>query len=77
MESKRFRIHPSTKGTVFTEAEKQELGMISLVPDGSEPEDVQLRCWLLRVAQKKTGLELLPLVKLLDQQPKAFLPNHH
>ena len=44
------------------------------MPDVSEVEDVQ---YGVQVAQKKTGLELLPLVNLLDQQPNVFLPNHH
>ena len=44
------------KSTAFTEAEKQELGLIGLVPDGFETEDLQLQRVLLQLGQKNTDL---------------------
>jgi malate dehydrogenase (oxaloacetate-decarboxylating)(NADP+) len=61
------------KSTAFTEAEKQELGLIGLVPDVSETEDLQLRRVLLQLAQKNTDLErYIYLVNLLDHDETLF-----
>ena len=61
------------KSTAFTEAEKQELGLIGLVPDGSETEDLQLQRVLLQLGQKNTDLErYIYLVNLLDHNETLF-----
>lgn len=61
------------KSTAFTEAEKQELGLIGLVPDVSETEDLQLRRVLLQLAQKHTDLDrYIYLVNLLDHSETLF-----
>jgi malate dehydrogenase (oxaloacetate-decarboxylating)(NADP+) len=45
------------KSTAFSEAEKQALGLVGLVPDVTEDEDLQLRRVNLQLAQKPTDLE--------------------
>ena len=47
-------LHDPTlnKSTAFTEAEREALGIVGLVPDVTEPEDLQLRRALFRWAQK-------------------------
>jgi malate dehydrogenase (oxaloacetate-decarboxylating)(NADP+) len=61
------------KSTAFTETEKQELGLVGLVPDVTETEDLQLRRVLLQLAQKNTDLErYIYLVNLLDHNETLF-----
>jgi malate dehydrogenase (oxaloacetate-decarboxylating)(NADP+) len=61
------------KSTAFTEAEKEALGLIGLVPDVTETEDLQLQRVLLQLAQKNTDLErYIYLVNLLDHNEKLF-----
>jgi malate dehydrogenase (oxaloacetate-decarboxylating)(NADP+) len=61
------------KSTAFTEAEKQELGLIGLVPDVSETEDAQLQRVVLQLSQKNTDLErYIYLVNLLDHNETLF-----
>jgi malate dehydrogenase (oxaloacetate-decarboxylating)(NADP+) len=61
------------KSTAFTETEKQELGLIGLVPDVTETEDLQLRRVMLQLAQKNTDLErYIYLVNLLDHNETLF-----
>jgi malate dehydrogenase (oxaloacetate-decarboxylating)(NADP+) len=61
------------KSTAFTEAEKQELGLIGLVPDVSETEDLQLQRVMLQLSQKNTDLErYIYLVNLLDHNETLF-----
>ena len=61
------------KSTAFTEAEKQKLGLIGLVPDVTETEDLQLRRVLLQFAQKNTDLErYIYLESLLDHNETLF-----
>jgi len=61
------------KSTAFTEAEKQELGLIGLVPDVAETEDLQLQRVMLQLAQKNTDLErYIYLVNLLDHDETLF-----
>jgi malate dehydrogenase (oxaloacetate-decarboxylating)(NADP+) len=61
------------KSTAFTEAEKQELGLIGLVPDVSEAQDLQLQRVLLQLGQKNTDLErYIYLVNLLDHNETLF-----
>ena len=45
------------KSTAFTEAEKQKLGIVGLVPEVTETEDVQLRRVLLQLSHKTTDLD--------------------
>jgi malate dehydrogenase (oxaloacetate-decarboxylating)(NADP+) len=61
------------KSTAFTEAEKQELGLIGLLPDVTETEDLQLQRIMLHLAQKTTDLErYIYLVNLLDHNQTLF-----
>jgi malate dehydrogenase (oxaloacetate-decarboxylating)(NADP+) len=61
------------KSTAFTEAEKQRLGLIGLVPDVTETEDLQLQRVLAQLAQKNTDLErYIYLISLLDHNETLF-----
>jgi malate dehydrogenase (oxaloacetate-decarboxylating)(NADP+) len=61
------------KSTAFTEAEKQALGLVGLLPEVSESEDLQLKRVLLQLAQKTTDLErYIYLMNLLDHDEVLF-----
>ena len=61
------------KSTAYTEAEKQELGLIGLVPDVTETEDLQLQRVLAQLTQKNTDLErYIYLINLLDHNETLF-----
>jgi malate dehydrogenase (oxaloacetate-decarboxylating)(NADP+) len=61
------------KSTAFTEAEKQALGIVGLVPDVVETEDVQLSRVLMQLGHKSTDLErYIYLVNLLDHNEVLF-----
>jgi malate dehydrogenase (oxaloacetate-decarboxylating)(NADP+) len=61
------------KSTAFTEAEKQDLGLVGLVPDLTEAEDLQLRRVTLQFAEKPTDLErYIYLINLLDHNEVLF-----
>ena len=61
------------KSTAFTESEKQALGLIGLVPDVTETEDLQLQRVMLQLAEKPTDLErYIYLVNLLDHDETLF-----
>ena len=61
------------KSTAFTEAEKQELGLVGLVPDVTETEDLQLQRVLLQLGEKPTDLErYIYLINLLDHNETLF-----
>jgi len=61
------------KSTAFTEAEKQALGLVGLVPDVTESEDLQLQRVNLQLAQKPTDLErYIYLINLLDHNETLF-----
>jgi malate dehydrogenase (oxaloacetate-decarboxylating)(NADP+) len=61
------------KSTVFTEAEKEALGLVGLVPDVTETEDLQLQRVMLQVATKPTDLErYIYLINLLDHDETLF-----
>jgi malate dehydrogenase (oxaloacetate-decarboxylating)(NADP+) len=61
------------KSTAFTEAEKQELGLVGLVPDVTETEDLQLQRVMLQLAEKPTDLErYIYLINLLDHNETLF-----
>jgi len=61
------------KSTAFTEAEKQALGLVGLVPDVTESEDLQLRRVTMQLAHKTTDLDrYIYLVNLLDHNETLF-----
>jgi malate dehydrogenase (oxaloacetate-decarboxylating)(NADP+) len=61
------------KSTAFTEAEKQALGLVGLVPDVTETEDLQLRRVMLQLAEKNTDLDrYIYLINLLDHDETLF-----
>ena len=61
------------KSTAFTEQEKQTLGLVGLVPDVTESEDLQLQRVNLQLAQKPTDLErYIYLMNLLDHDETLF-----
>jgi malate dehydrogenase (oxaloacetate-decarboxylating)(NADP+) len=61
------------KSTAFTDAEKQALGLVGLLPEVSENEDLQLQRVLLQLAQKTTDLErYIYLMNLLDHDETLF-----
>ena len=61
------------KSTAFSEGEKKALGLIGLVPDVTETEDLQLQRVNLQLAQKPTDLErYIYLINLLDHDETLF-----
>jgi malate dehydrogenase (oxaloacetate-decarboxylating)(NADP+) len=61
------------KSTAFTEAERQALGLVGLVPDVTEAEDLQLRRVMLQLAEKNTDLDrYIYLINLLDHDETLF-----
>jgi malate dehydrogenase (oxaloacetate-decarboxylating)(NADP+) len=61
------------KSTGFTEAERKELGLVGLVPDVTESEDLQLSRVMRQLAQKNTDLDrYIYLVNLLDHDETLF-----
>ena len=61
------------KSTAFTESEKQALGLVGLVPDVTETQDLQLRRVMLQLAQKPTDLErYIYLINLLGYNEALF-----
>src|SRR5712671_5504339 len=61
------------KATAYTEAERQALGLVGLVPDATESEDLQLRRVMLQLGDKPTDLErYIYLVNLLDHDETLF-----
>ena len=61
------------KSTGFTEAEKQALGLVGLVPDATETEDLQLERVMLQLGHKSTDLDrYVYLVNLLDHDETLF-----
>jgi malate dehydrogenase (oxaloacetate-decarboxylating)(NADP+) len=61
------------KSTAFTEAEKQMLGIIGLVPDVTESMDVQLSRVMMQLGHKTTDLDrYIYLVNLLDHDETLF-----
>jgi malate dehydrogenase (oxaloacetate-decarboxylating)(NADP+) len=61
------------KATAYTEAERQALGLVGLVPDVTESEDLQLRRVLLQLETKPTDLErYIYLISLLDNDETLF-----
>ncbi|HSV25739.1 MAG TPA: NAD-dependent malic enzyme [Xanthobacteraceae bacterium] len=61
------------KSTAFTEAEKQSLGIVGLVPDVTETMDVQLSRVMMQLGHKTTDLDrYIYLVNLLDHNETLF-----
>src|SRR5271170_4988032 len=61
------------KSTAFTETEKQALGLVGLVPDITETDEIQLQRVNLQLAQKPTDLErYIYLINLLDHDETLF-----
>jgi malate dehydrogenase (oxaloacetate-decarboxylating)(NADP+) len=61
------------KSTAFTESEKQALGLVGLVPDVTEAEDLQLQRVMMQLGHKNTDLErYIYLVNLLDHNETLF-----
>jgi malate dehydrogenase (oxaloacetate-decarboxylating)(NADP+) len=61
------------KSTAFTEAEKQALGLVGLVPDVTETQELQLQRVLLQLSKKDTDLErYIYLNNLLDHNETLF-----
>src|SRR5262245_44324898 len=61
------------KATAYTEAERQALGLVGLVPDVTESEDLQLRRVLQQLEHKTTDLEhYIYLISLLDNDETLF-----
>jgi malate dehydrogenase (oxaloacetate-decarboxylating)(NADP+) len=61
------------KSTAFTEAEKQALGLVGLVPDVTETEDLQLSRVMLQLARKNTDIDrYIYLINLLDHDETLF-----
>jgi malate dehydrogenase (oxaloacetate-decarboxylating)(NADP+) len=61
------------KATAYTEAERQALGLIGLVPDETESEDLQFRRVLQQLGEKTTDLDrYIYLSGLLDNNETLF-----
>jgi malate dehydrogenase (oxaloacetate-decarboxylating)(NADP+) len=61
------------KSTAFTEAEKQALGLVGLVPDVTETEDLQLSRVMMQLGNKNTDLDrYIYLINLLDHNETLF-----
>ena len=62
------------KSTAFTETEKETLGLVGLVPDVTETEDLQLQRVMLQLGQKPTDLErYIYLINLLDHNKRCSI----
>jgi malate dehydrogenase (oxaloacetate-decarboxylating)(NADP+) len=61
------------KSTAFTDSEKEQFGLIGLLPEVSESEDLQLQRVMLQLGQKSTDLDrYIYLVNLLDHNETLF-----
>jgi malate dehydrogenase (oxaloacetate-decarboxylating)(NADP+) len=61
------------KSTAFTEAEKEALGLVGLIPEVTETEELQLQRVMAQLAQKDTDLErYIYLTNLLDHNETLF-----
>jgi malate dehydrogenase (oxaloacetate-decarboxylating)(NADP+) len=61
------------KSTAFSDAEKEALGIVGLVPDVTETEDLQLQRVLMQLGHKNTDLDrYIYLVNLLDHNETLF-----
>src|ERR1700736_4364331 len=61
------------KSTAFTESEKQALGLVALVPDVIETQELQLQRVMMQLGHKDTDLErYIYLINLLDHDETLF-----
>jgi len=61
------------KSTAFTEAERQALGLVGLVPDKTETEEMQLHRVMLQLGRKDSDIErYIYLINLLDHDETLF-----
>ena len=61
------------KSTAYTEAERQALGLVGLVPDVTESIEIQLDRVLLQLKDKATDLDrFIYLINLLDLNETLF-----
>src|SRR5260370_1068238 len=61
------------KSTAFTEDEKQAFGLVGLVPDVTETEELQLRRVMMQLGHKNTDLDrYIYLINLLDHNETLF-----
>jgi malate dehydrogenase (oxaloacetate-decarboxylating)(NADP+) len=61
------------KSTAFSETEKQASGLVGLVPDVTESEDLQLRRVMMQLGHKSTDLDrYIYLSNLLDHNVTLF-----
>jgi malate dehydrogenase (oxaloacetate-decarboxylating)(NADP+) len=61
------------KSTAFTEAEKQAFGLVGLLPDVTETEQLQLQRVMMQLGKKDTDLErYIYLINLLDHNETLF-----
>jgi malate dehydrogenase (oxaloacetate-decarboxylating)(NADP+) len=61
------------KSTAFTEVEKKALGLVGLVPDVTETQDLQLSRVMMQLGHKSTDLDrYIYLVNLLDHNEVLF-----
>ena len=61
------------ESTAFTDTEKQELGIVGLVPDVTESEDQQLNRVMMQLGHKSTDLDrYIYLTNLLDHNETLF-----
>jgi malate dehydrogenase (oxaloacetate-decarboxylating)(NADP+) len=61
------------KSTAFAEAEKQAFGIVGLVPDVTETEDLQLSRVMMQLGHKTTNLDrYIYLINLLDHNETLF-----
>jgi malate dehydrogenase (oxaloacetate-decarboxylating)(NADP+) len=67
-------LDPSlNKSTAFSEAEKETLGLIGLLPDVIETEDLQLSRVMMQLGNKNTDLDrYIYLINLLDHNETLF-----
>lgn len=68
-------LHDSSlnKSTAFTEAEKQELRIVGLVPDVTESEELQLKRVMKQLGNKTSDMErYIYLINLLDHDETLF-----
>ncbi|MBW4594678.1 MAG: NAD-dependent malic enzyme [Brasilonema angustatum HA4187-MV1] len=68
-------LHDSTinKSTAFTDEEREKLGLVGLVPDVTESEDLQLRRVMQQLGHKSSDLDrYIYLVNLLDNDETLF-----
>jgi malate dehydrogenase (oxaloacetate-decarboxylating)(NADP+) len=61
------------KSTAFSDSEKEALGIVGLVPDVTETQDVQLQRVLMQLGHKNTDIDrYIYLVNLLDHNETLF-----